>query len=158
MPQSLTAKDSSQNNEFLSLSAKVQQPSYAFSAYDLSASRPSTGSTLVFAETYLNEDSAYSTTRGTYTTPSDGIYEFHATLASSQVKKYVRVEFKAGEKAIGRFIVGDDYKDASSSGSATSRLQKGIEVYLRVTGVSSGFRFVEDTFRMNTFSGHLIGN
>ena len=136
----------------------VQQPSYAFSAYDLSASRPSTGGTLVFAKTHLNEDGAYSTTRGTYTAPSNGIYVFHATLTSSQSKKIVYVEFRAGEQAIGRFWLLDDYYSVTSSGSATARLQKGTEVYLKVTSVASGFRFSKGSNAMNTFSGHRISN
>ena len=112
----------------------------------------------MFAKTHLNDDGAYSTTRGTFTTCCDGIYEFHATLVSNQSKKYIWVEFKAGGKAIGRFQIGASNREASSSGSVMARLQKGIEVYLRVTLISSGFRFLEGSYHMNTFSGHLVGN
>ena len=142
----------------LLFSAKIQTQSYAFSAHDLSASTPSIGYTLVFPQTLLNEDGMYSTTTGKYTAPCDGVYEFHSTLASSQAQNGVWVEFKAGDLVIGRFDVYDYRRSVSSSGSATARLGKGTEVYLRVTSVSSGFRFSEDAYRMNKFSGHLISH
>ena len=142
----------------LYVSAMVQQPSYAFSAYDLSASRPSAGTTLVFAKTHLNENSVYNTATGKFIAPVDGVYVFHATLHVNGDKKYIYVEFNAGGKAIGRFKVGDDYINASSSGSAIARLQKETEVYLKVTSAISGSSFREDTFGMSTFSGHILSN
>ena len=140
------------------LSAKIQTQYYAFSAQDLSASRPSIGDTLVFSQTLLNEDGVYSTATGKYTAPCDGVYEFHSTLVSGQVRKGVWVEFKAGGLVFGRFNVLDYHYIISSSGSAIARLRKGTEIYLRVTDVSSGFRFEESTNYMNTFSGHLISH
>ena len=114
---------------FLFVSASAQQPSYAFSAYDLSAaSKPSTGTILIFAKTHINENRAYSTATGKFTAPVDGLYVFHATLYVNLTKKYTLLEFNAGGRAIGRFIVGDDYYEASSSGSAIAQLQKGTEV------------------------------
>ena len=111
----------------------------------------------MFTQTILNQDGVYSTATGKFTAPSDGVYEFHATLTPKHTKKTVRVEFKAGETAIGRFSVYDYRTPVSSSGSATARLKEGTQVYLRVTSVSSGFTFAEvSTFYMNTFSGHLI--
>ena len=140
-----------------SVSARQQQPSYAFSVYDLSRARPSrVGDILVFTKTHLNEDGLYSTTTGKYTTSVNGIYVFHATLTSDISNKNIHVEFKAGGNAIGRFAVVDTASDITSSGSATARLQKGTEVYLRVTYVSSGYRFREDGHYMNSFSGYLI--
>ena len=134
----------------------VQQPSYAFSAYDLSASRQSQR-ILVFARTHLNENSVYSTATGKFTAPVDGIYVFHATLHVNGRNKYIHIEFNAGGKAIGRFMVGNDYSDASSSGSVTAKLQKGTEVWLKVTSGTS-YSFREDGFGMSTFSGHLLSN
>ena len=112
----------------------------------------------MFPQTLLNEDGVYSTTTGKFTAPCDGVYEFHSTLVSSQRKKGVWVEFKAGDLVIGRFDVYDYYYYISNSGSAIARLEKGADVYLRVASLSSGFRFLEDTIRMNTFSGHLISH
>ena len=60
-----------------------------------------------------------------------------------------------GGKAIGRFKMGDRHYGASS---AIAQLQKGIEVYLKVTSVSSGLIFREDSHGMNTFSDHLLNN
>ena len=71
---------------------------------------------------------------------------------------YIFVEFNAGGKAIGRFMVGDDYHVASSSGSAIARLQKGTEVFLKVTIAWSGSTFRQDSHGMCTFSGHLLSN
>ena len=142
----------------LLFSAKIQTPSYAFSAYDLSASRPLSGSTLVFTHTLVNENEVYSTTTGKFNAPCDGIYEFHSILSPHRAKTEIYVEFKAGEIAIGRFSAHDTTYLISSSGSAIARLRTGTEVYLRVTARSSGFRFEEDTYRMNTFSGHFISN
>ena len=143
---------------FLFVSAKVKQPVYAFSAYDLSSFTPTSGCTLVFAKTHLNDDGLYSTTTGKYTTPADGIYVFHSTLTSRYTTKDVYVEFKADERSIGKFMVRDYTYDISSSGSATTRLQKGTEVYLRVTAVGSGYRFKENLYYMNTFSGYSISH
>ena len=112
----------------------------------------------MFPKTLLNEDGVYSTTTGKFTAPCDGVYEFHSTLASNSKQKGVWVEFKAGDLVIGRFHVLDYGYIVSSSGSSIARLRKGTEVYLRVTSVSSGFRFQEDLYRMNTFSGHLISH
>ena len=81
---------------------------------------------------------------------------FHATLTSNTNGKAIHVEFKAGKRAIGKFQVVDTTSDRSSSGSATARLQKGAEVFLRVTSVSNGYRFRDDAHYMNSFSGHLI--
>ena len=143
---------------FLSISAKIHVPEshYAFSAYDLSSITMSTGSVLVFTQTLVNDDGVYSTTTGKFTAPSDGVYEFHATLSGGPKKKGIWVEFKAGEVAIGRFQTYDYDIFTSASGSAIGRLLKGTQVYLRVTTVSVGFKFLEDTYRMCTFSGHLI--
>ena len=143
---------------FQCLSAKIPESHHAFSAYDLSSLTPSIGSTLVFTHTLVNEDDVYSTTNGKFTAPCDGVYEFHATLTSGSVKKGIWVEFKAGEISIGKFNGMDyNYNHISSSGSAIGRLQKGIQVYIRVTSMHSGFTFREEsTHYMNTFSGHLI--
>ena len=140
------------------LSAKIPESHYAFSAYDLSSLTPSHGDTLVFTQILVNEDGVYSTTTGKFTAPCDGVYEFHATLTIGVTQKIVYVEFKAGERSIGRFNAYDySSGNISSSGSAIGRLLKGTQVYIRVTGVTSGFTFKEDnTYRMNTFSGHLI--
>ena len=82
---------------------------------------------------------------------------FHATLHVNKRKWYVYVEFNAGGTAIGRFMVGDDYYDASSSGSAITRIRKGSEVYIRITyGSSASNKFREDIYGMSTFSGHLL--
>ena len=112
----------------------------------------------MFPQTLLNEDGVYSTTTGKFTAPCDGVYEFHSTIASSQGQKGVWVEFKAGDLVFGRVDVYDHHHAISSSGSATARLRKATNVYLRVTGVHTGFRFFEDVHRMNTFSGHLISH
>ena len=106
----------------------------------------------------LNEEGVYSTTTGMFTAPCDGVYEFHATLAINQNQKNLWVEFKAGDIAIGRFGGYDYYSHVCVSGSAIARLQKGTQVYLRVTSVTSGVGFLEDIHRLNNFSGHLIGN
>ena len=145
--------------KFVLVSAKVQQPTYAFSAYDLSAaSGPGTGTILVFAKTHLSENSVYNTATGKFTAPVDGVFVFHATLHVDGIRKYVHVDFNAGGKAIGHFMVGDDYNDDSSSGSAIAQLQKGTEVYLKVTKASSGITFRENAHGMSTFSGHLLSN
>ena len=143
---------------FIYFSAKIQMSTYAFSAYEISDRTPSTGDTLVFTKTFVNENEAYSTRTGVYTAPCDGIYEFHATLTSdaSYPKKYLYVEFKAGETSIGKFMVYDTVRDDSSSGSAIARLQKGTEVFLRVTTLHSRTRLLDDSYRMNSFNGHLI--
>ena len=140
------------------VSASVQQTSYAFSAYDLSASRPSNGDILIFAKTHLNDNSVYNTATGRFTAPIDGVYVFHATLHMSSIKKYIKVEFNAGGKAVGKFAVGDEYHFPNSSGSAIAQLQKGAEVYLKVISATSGSRFREGTSGMCTFSGHLVSN
>ena len=80
----------------------------------------------------------------------------HRQVFVNNAKNTIRVELKAGESAIGRFIVYDNYGDVSSSGSAIERLLKGTQVYIRVTTESSGFKLKDDTYGMNTFSGHLI--
>ena len=110
----------------------------------------------MFTQTLVNEDGVYSTSTGVFTAPSDGVYEFHAKLTPASSKKGVYVEFKAGTVSIGNFEVLDYYYAVSSSGSAIGRLVKGTQVYLRVTSVSTGFKFLEDSLRMSTFSGHLI--
>ena len=144
-------------DNYNSFSAKVQTSTYAFSAYEISDTTPSTGDTLVFTKTFVNENGAYSTTTGIYTAPCDGIYEFHATIALSSKNTWIAVEFKAGTTAIGKFPVGDYWMYVSSSGSAIALVTKGTEVFLRVTGLrSSGARLGDDTYRMNSFSGHLI--
>ena len=112
----------------------------------------------MFTKSLVNEEGVYSTTTGKFTAPCDGVYEFHATLASNQNKKRIYVEFKAGDVAIGRFGVGDYYYGIGNSGSAIARLRKGTEVYLRVTYKNTGFRVVDDALRMNTFSGHIINH
>ena len=140
----------------MSLSASMPKSSYAFSAHNLSASTPSVGSTLVFTHTLLNEDEVYNTTTGMFTAQRDGLYEFQASLTPGQSKKVVRVEFNARGSAIGRFSVYDNYNPSTSFSSAITRLQEGEQVYLKVSGMTSGFRFREGTQYMNTFSGHLI--
>ena len=141
-----------------SVSAQSQQPPYAFSAYDLSAAKPSDGSILVFTKVHFNDDELYSTTTGKYTAPVDGLYEFHATLSSCcSSKMSIDVEFQAGDKAIGKFSVVDlTSYDRSSSGSATARLQKDTEVYMRVTATGGNYRFREDAYFMSSFTGYRI--
>ena len=91
-----------------------------------------------------------------FTAPCDGLFEFHATLSASVANIALYVEFNAGGTAIGMFNVLDYDHWISSSGSAIGRLLKRTQVYLRVTLVNPGFSFIEDVYRMSTFSGHLI--
>ena len=112
----------------------------------------------MFAKTHINENSVYNTATGKFTAPVDGVFVFHATLHVNVRKKYIHVEFNAGGKAIGRYMVGDNYYDASSSGSAIAQLQKGTEVYLKVTSGNSGITFREDIYGMSTFSGNLLSS
>ena len=121
----------------------MPKSSNAFSVHNLSASTPSVGSTLVLTHTFLNKDEVYNTTTGIFTAPHDGVYEFQATLTPGQSKKVVRVEFNAFGTAIGRFSVYDYYNPSTSAGSAITRLQEGEQVYLKVTGMTSGFTFRE---------------
>ena len=144
------------SNGFVLFPAKIPKSAYAFSAHDLSASTPSAGDTLVFAQTMLNEDGVYSTTTGKFTAPCDGVYEFHATLVPSQANKGARIAFEADGIAIGNLNVYDNPEPVGSSYSVIARLQERTQVYLNVTAVETGFRFYEATKRMNTFSGHLI--
>ena len=65
------------------------------------------------------------------------------------------MEYKAGATSIGKFMVYDTDRDASSSGSAIARLQKGTEVFIRVK-TTSGARLEDNAYRMNSFNGHLI--
>ena len=142
---------------FFFLLAKIPQSNCVFSAHDLSASPRSTGSTLVFNKTLVNEDGVYSSTTGKFTAPCDGLYVFHATLSPGSPNTVLRVEFKAGEISLGRFSVYDFSNYVSSSGSAIGRLLKGTQVYMRVTEFTTGFTFWDDSVRfMSTFSGHLI--
>ena len=136
-------------------SAKMQMSTYAFSAYDINDTK--IWQPLVFMKTFVNEDGAYNTATGIYTAPCDGIYEFHATLGVIRNSRNSGVEFKAGEKSIGKFMIGEDYTTASSSGSAIARIQKGTHVFLKViarAAYSAGFG--DDYTRMSSFSGHLI--
>ena len=139
-----------------SVSAQIQQPSFPFSAHDLSTAKPLHGDILVFTKTRFNQDGLYSAATGKYTAPADGTYVFHATLNSNANGKSIHVEIKADTVAIGKFVVYDKSYDISSSGSAVARLDKGTEVYLRVTSVYEGYGFRDDAYYMNTFSGYRI--
>ena len=116
------------------------------------------GDTIVFTKTRLNENEAYDTSTGIYTTPCDGIYQFHATLAMpyGSSKYYIFVAFKAGGTSIGAFSIDSANYDISASGSALARLQKDTKVALKVTWWRSKFKFANDEYRMPSFSGHLI--
>ena len=46
--------------------------------------------------------------------------------------------------------------NTSPSGSALARIQKGTEVYLKVTSLNPGFTLGDDSWYINNFSGHLI--
>ena len=133
----------------------TRQPSYAFSASDLSASRPKSGTILVFSKTNLDDHGVYDNQTGKFTAPLSGIYTFSATI-NSMVNKAVRVEFVAGEESIGKFMALDKVWDSSASGSATVRLEAGMDVSLKVISVLSGFLFRDDYYYMNSFSGYLI--
>ena len=110
----------------------------------------------MFAKTKINENSVYNTATGRFTAPTDGVYIFHTTLHVLNAKKYIHIAFVAGEKIIGHFMVGDDYWDTSSSGSAIARLEKGTEVSMRVESVSGGLTFREDGAATSIFSGYLV--
>ena len=135
----------------------IPQSHYAFSAYGISAITTSVGSTLVFTQILVNDKGVYNTTTGTFIAPCDGVYEFQSTLTVGVVDKSAYIEFMAGEAMIGTFTAYDCNNRVSSSGSAIGTLLKGTQVYLRVSIMTSGFKFRADSDFMNTFTGHLIG-
>ena len=143
---------------FVVVSASIQGPSYAFSAYDLShAPNPSSGAILIFAKTQINENNVYNTATGKFTAPVDGVYVFHTTLHMHIPKKYLWIEFNAGGHAVGgRFTVIDYRHEDSSSGSAIAKLEKGEEVFIKVTSATGGITFKDDAHRRSSFSGYLL--
>ena len=158
-----------ERNSLQSLSSRVENLSrsskdndqrsfYGFSAYESTSSTAPKGSTIVLTRTRLNEGDAYDTRTGQFTAPVDGIYIFHATLCIHSSSKYIHAAFMAGgEVLLGRFASVDKDWDSCHSGSALARLQKGSQVFLRVTDVSSGSVLIDDSNHMNSFSGFLVG-
>ena len=72
-------------------------------------------------------------------------------------KEYLWVEFNAGGNAVGgRFKVSDYRYEDSSSGSAIAKLEKGEEVFIKVTSATGGITFKDDAHRRSSFSGYLL--
>ena len=132
-----------------------QRPFYGFSAYESSSPSQSKGSAIIFKHTRLNEGGVYNTGTGAFTVPVDGIYVFHATLCI-YLNRAIYVAFMADEEVLGMFASNDKDYSSCHSGSAFARLQKGSQVILKVTAVSSGSVLYDDNHRMNSFSGFLV--
>ena len=150
------------NKELKSLGSRFEDsvPSsfYGFSAYESASRSASVGSTIVLGRTHLNEGGAYNNGTGQFKALVDGIYIFHATLCTYTGGNYIYATFMAGEEVLGRLAANDKDWSTCQSGSALARLQKGIKVYLKVTAVSSGAVLLDNSNRMNSFSGFLVGN
>ena len=140
-----------------SFKGSAPRPFYGFSAYESASRSASVGSTIVLRRTRLNEGAAYITDTGQFMAPVDGIYIFHATLCTTTGGNYIYAAFLAGEEVIGRLAANDKDWDTCQSGSAVARLQKGINVYLKVTYVISGTVLRDDSNHLNSFSGFLVG-
>ena len=138
-----------------SLTDGDQRPFIGFSAYESSSSSSSNGNTIIFKHMRLNEGGFYKTGTGQFTVPVDGIYVFHATLCT-YYNKAIYVAFMADEGVLGRFASAAKDYHVCHSGSALARLQRGSQVFLKVTYISSGSVLFDDIHRMNSFSGFLV--
>ena len=137
------------------LSESLQLPSYAFYAYGVSETKVFVGDILKFSNTQLDETGVYKTTTGKYTTKIGGIYIFHATLCA-RAKNDVVVKVVAGQTTIGELGAADPNWNTCSSASATARLQKGDQVYLKVIRANNEGSASINGNRRCSFSGHLI--
>lgn len=112
--------------------------------------------TLLSSPSLLNYGGVYSTTTGKFTVPIDGVYMFTSTLCASYTSKYAFVDFVADGTVIGKFTAGDADREICFSGSAIARLQKGMQAFLKVRLIESGFYIIENMHHMNSFTGHMI--
>ena len=116
--------------------------------------RPSTGSIIRFSSTLINEHNVYNTGNGHFSAPIGGVYIFHTTICTGE-NSSVSVElYVEGQGTAIKFTAGDDWNNCVS-GSTTARLQAHNQVYLRVTGTTSGSSLKNRPF-MNTFSGYIL--
>lgn len=133
------------------------RPTYSFSSHGRSTSSPPAPGILVFPTTLLDENGIYNNQTGIFTAPEAGVYVFHASLCTNN-NKAIYVDVVAGGRIVSKIMSRDTKHHVCSSGSGIARLRTEDQAFLRVKLISGGDVLLEDAYRMNIFSGHLISH
>ena len=135
-------------------SESLKVPSYSFYAHNVTQKRTTAGDILIFSIIQLDEPGVYNITTGKYTSQTDEIYIFYASICL-EGGHGVAVNLVGGQNVIDTIQAGDKDFVSCSSGTATARLQKGDEVYQEVAYYNLSV-LLDDYYRRNSFSGYLI--
>ncbi|XP_050966119.1 complement C1q tumor necrosis factor-related protein 3-like [Labeo rohita] len=110
--------------------------------------------TLVYENVFTNTGNAYDSTTGIFTAPVKGVYFFNYVVFNPS-------DYATGVRLLknSNFVVaasdnpnGQDREDTTSN-SVSLALEQGDQIHLQLM---ENRRVYEDTWRRNTFSGHLL--
>ena len=142
----------------LFLFSEIQnRPSYAFSALWIENTDPSVNDALKFTRVLLNDNAVYNANTGEFMAPVGGTYLFTANVCV-QSKKYLKLQFLAGDTVIGAFISGDVDWYLCAASTAISQLQKGQIVKLVVIERHGSGNIVhnDNIGYLSSFAGTLL--
>jgi hypothetical protein len=139
-------------------SGKLEQPPIAFYAHHLKDLLPdTTDEILIFEKTFTNEGTGYDTSTGIFTAPVGGLYQFVIHTCAYKGKYAYHGLVLKGHVIAADSNYGDEWHGCNTFG-AIVRVKSGEKVWVKSTLSSSNRQFVQDRYRMNTFSGILVNN
>jgi hypothetical protein len=116
-----------------------------------------TNEILIFEETFTNEGIGYDTSTGLFTAPVGGLYQFDVHTCA-RYSKYAHLGLvMEGSVIAADANYGDDSSGCNNFG-AIVRVKLGEKVWVKSTSSGSTRELIQNTYRMNTFSGMLVNN
>ncbi|XP_060584361.1 uncharacterized protein LOC132740472 [Ruditapes philippinarum] len=132
---------------------KLKGPTVAFRSKDLVDLTPSSGETLVFKTTTLNEGLGYDNKSGIFTAPVAGTYTFSVQFCVRYGKEMYFAIVADGVEIKKGWFYEEKYNKCYAT-DTVAELQKNSKVYIKCSVRSSLLVFSSDYW--NTFSGVLV--
>ncbi|XP_060603914.1 uncharacterized protein LOC132756792 isoform X3 [Ruditapes philippinarum] len=154
--KNLTSDIEAEKEKLFQLQGKLEQPPIAFYAHHLKdLLLDTTDEILIFEKTFTNEGTGYDTSKGLFTAPVGGLYQFDVhTCAYNGKHSYLGLVME------GNVIAADaNFGDASygcNNFGAIVRLKSGSKVWVKSTSSGSVHQLYQNSHRMNSFSGVLV--
>lgn len=156
IPSTFGANCVGDSSQISSCNNKSCAPKIAFTATSLVNLSPSTGQTMIFNSTLVNEGLAYNTSTGIFTSPVNGTFSFSAQICV-QLNHHLYVAITVNGVMYAAAHLYDANTEICDTMVAVALLQTNSKVWLKCTsGDGREAVYKSDLFRLNSFSGYLI--
>ncbi|XP_045184121.1 SCO-spondin-like isoform X2 [Mercenaria mercenaria] len=130
-------------------------PNIVFNAKGVTDISPTSGQTMIFGTTLVNEGHAYNTSTGIFTAPANGTYTFSTQFCVySQEALYIAIVVDG--VAYATMYAYDKDSDPCNTADTVAVLHAQSKVWVKCTWASAGAVVHEYSDRMNSFSGYLV--